>query len=422
MLGVSERIMYVFIWLKYCVKNILVKIYCLLCVRSKTFTTECDIACLPEQVQYKRYSTCHIVYYDNGERRGYLRLCRVHEQPRKYVDSIVCDYCEYAGIDEHRDELRRIIADKLNDDSNLRKFFHMGVPFGRKYPKSATPYAKFLYTKDASLIGLEGSLPEWFAPRLVNFARFATFPIHDYQINAYLKEGQYHTYFSGRTKAYEAVAELVGVSWIVPKSRYICLNYGEKSRVGISIDVADGVPTDSLADIRITPSFQRELSILNMLDVICFQRDHKPDSYFVKTDKYGAVCGLSAFDNDEPGAFIAVPTIRFTGYDSQSPFVDRAGHINRPYLDSDISLHIMSITPEDLHNALSPYISGIEVMMCAVRLKRLTKAVKKSVEAGTTKLLGYDEWTYETIAKELNGKYGMTYLKCFVEKYKARTV
>ena len=134
----------------------------------------------------------------------------------------------------------------------------------------------------------------------------------------------------------------------------ICLKAGGFVKLGIATEPAPGVNPDSMkGTIYISPGFQRDTLIMNMLDVLCFQKDHRPNNYFCVLDGLGRVSGLFVFDNDCPSTFFPSPSIRFQSYVKCSPFVTREGYINRPFLDKATAGCFMGLCEEQLNEALS---------------------------------------------------------------------
>ena len=88
-------------------------------------------------------------------------------------------------------------------------------------------------------------------------------------------------------KATYIIAVLCGASRIVPETKYVCLKIDGAVKMGVSTYPSSGINPDTMKNICITPGFQRDLLIMNMLDIICRQQDHRPNNYFCILDEAG---------------------------------------------------------------------------------------------------------------------------------------
>lgn len=69
---------------------------------------------------------------------------------------------------------------------------------------------------------------------------------------------------------------------------------GKKNKVGTFMLEAKGISPVSLTKKqrkKVAPSFQRNCSDLNILDAICYEKDHRPGNYNVLIDKDGLITG-----------------------------------------------------------------------------------------------------------------------------------
>ena len=307
---------------------------------------------------------------------------------------------------------------ELSSHEKRSKFFDIGTYIDyppQKYPCVKAEWAEFVRTKDISLVGLE-NMPDWFKNILPSFARFARCPIYDYTCNRSLYSYQYQSLFSGKMKSTKIIADLLGAEDIVPSTKYICLKCGNAIKIGVSVDVAAGKGFWNINGIRITPSFQREINIMNMLDVICYEKDHRPDNYFCKVDEADNIIGVSVFDNDSPSTFLPSLSIRFRSFSLEAPFVDNRGYINRPFFDKKSAECLMQLRKEVISQKLSGHLTSIEIFAVIVRVERLKKAMKRSLADGKLKLLTPEEFSRSTMLEELSGGYGNTSMKYFADK------
>ena len=227
---------------------------------------------------------------------------------------------------------------------------------------------------------------------------------------------QYHTYNSNRTITTKRIVNLLGEPGIIPESKYIRLILDGDERIGVTVAVAEGQAPKVGEYDGITPEFQRQSLILNIADVICYQKDHRPGNYFVTTEGRMAT-GLCAFDNDCPTTLFNTPDISFTTYAGCSSILNENGLINRPYLDKESTDRLMSLSKVEVLMTISDSTSRAEREMLWKRIRRLQKAISRSVEYGSLVLLDKCDWSYEVLQKELSGDYGMTYAKLFFDRF-----
>ena len=221
-------------------------------------------------------------------------------------------------------------------------------------------------------------------------------------------------------KASKIIADILGVPQIIPDTKYICLKINDTVKIGISVNPASGFDPTKMNITYITPNFQRDLTIMAVLDVVCYYHDHRPGNYFCIPDSSGNISGICVLDNDEPGAFTPSFSVRFSSYNNEAPLVTKKGFINRPYLDHDTIARLMETKDKDIAQALNAYLTNIELYALLIRVRRLRRAVLKSLQAGKIRLLHKNEWTLETMREELSGTYGTTHLKFFADKFNAK--
>ncbi len=226
--------------------------------------------------------------------------------------------------------------------------------------------------------------------------------------------GDKHSFFGAlKAMSMQIVADALGLSHMITRSQWCVLKIeGQKRKFGL---ISESAPGDRMSDITPEPTglLQRELSNLNVLDVICCQTDHGPNNYTVINDKNS--CRVCAFDNDNPNTFFPYISLSVS-LAGCSAFVNKEGLINRPYLDSTLVECITSLNTSSLEKSLEPYLSFIQRKAVAIRINKLKKAISETMIANADFLKSCDEWNDMTVSKELNGNYGMTYLKKALNK------
>ena len=225
---------------------------------------------------------------------------------------------------------------------------------------------------------------------------------------AKLVRSRTHSYFSAvRSIASGIVANAIGLGHMIPETRLCRLEFKDgDSMLGVLSAAANG---NRMADVNPTVdgSLQRELANLNILDLICFQPDHGVNNYNVyrENGEY-RVC---AFDNDNPNTFLPLPYIKrnFLGCSS---VVNGEGRYNRPYIDQELYSKIENLDILSLKTQLKPYLNFIQIYSLIFRLKSLKNILKKSVADDHCMAIADHDWKQNTVADELSGQYGRTYL------------
>lgn len=377
-------------------------------------TPEYTVYCTKDDVRYYASTPNTIIYFDKDGHKGFFRECRKHTGKREYLNQLLDEYCNYVFVNEHSKECRQILKSKLADRESFRKFFFMGAGTA-----SYTRITRFRKTKDSSIIGIKKPYPKWFENQLLMLVQYVWGALEEYRYNTFLDNGMYHTYNSNRTYATKIVADMLGASELVPMTQYVRMILDGVEKYGVVVGVAAGCsPENAIKQHglnKISPEFQRQSLILNILDVICYQKDHRPGNYFV-TVKDGTAISVSAFDNDCPTTFICTSNIGFYTYGGCSPIVTRQGLINRPYLDKETVVALCLLDKKNLKQHLEGVISKLELIYLIKRVEKLKYAIQQSIDKGTLKLLSRTEWSFETINEELNGNFGETYMKLFIEK------
>lgn len=368
-----------------------------------------SVVCYKSQVKFYADTPNTIIYFKTDTEEGFFRECRLHSDARSYLRSLLEDYCKYVFDNEYSSECLRYLQEDLSDISSFRKFFNMGAGTA-----SYSRISEFRRTNDPAYIGIRRQgRPGWYYDQLLKLVQFAWGPLDEYRY-CKTRRGIYQTFSSIKTKGTYVIDSFFGVG-VVPDSNYIILNLDGKERIGICVSVAKGEdPTKyNLEKNRIKPQLQRRLSQLNLLDVICYQKDHRPGNYFIISDIEGGFNDISVFDNDCPTTFLPSLEISFQTYCGCSPIVKK-GQINRPYFDYDLANQIIKCDLNRLNNYLRPFMPAVLRWFTIIRIELLRRVLKKAVKTKKSILLKQDEWTLETIEEEVSGKYGRTYLSVLI--------
>ncbi len=248
---------------------------------------------------------------------------------------------------------------------------------------------------------------------LINKALFAYFlsfinsAIISYKFHSFVGHEEYETFNASRSIASYIVAKALGLERLITPSYLVKLSIDGQVKIGVLCNKADGVRALD-AEFEITPSLQKELNNLQLLDVICSQYDHFSNNYNI-TNGGTDYAGVCAFDNDMNKTFLPFPVISFKPYYNGSPYI-KHGYINRPYMDKNTVESVFNININHLKKELVPYLTKLQLWSLEWRIRMIRKAISNSIKKNSLCLLGDSDWSTNTIEEELSGKYGQSYL------------
>lgn len=252
-------------------------------------------------------------------------------------------------------------------------------------------------------------IPDYLKDIAVYFLWFLRGAMYNFRTMKYIRGKKYSFFSASKAIASKILADELMVGSLITETLW-CRITLEDNRIlfGVMTKAAKGSRMSD-SEPELSGKLQRELNILNLLDIICFQKDHGPNNYNVTED--GEVC---AFDNDNPTTFMPVATIS-ASLSGCSPYVNNSGKIMRPYVDKTFLELINNIDTKALTSKLKPYLNVIQISALKKRILKLCKAINNSVSCGELKLLDIDEWTTKTAEEELSLKDINTYLKIAIK-------
>lgn len=247
-----------------------------------------------------------------------------------------------------------------------------------------------------------------------NFVWYSRSHIDAYNSSKGVKNGHWQTYNASRGIATYRMAQVLGLEAIIPATYYVSLNVaGSGIKFGSFMETAKGIHYDEYSHFEknrvITPQMQRALLNLNILDVITYEKDHRLDNYNIVFDDSGKAVNVCAYDNDSGPCFFISTSPSFITYAGCQPIL-KSGLINRPHLPKSTADKILYVSKKEVYSALDGYCNTLQKWACWQRLKCIIKAIKKTSAARPDFLLNDSSWTDATLARELSGQYGKTYL------------
>ena len=356
-----------------------------------------------------------LYYVETPSLKGFFRPILPHFSYSQCVKEAVKEY--YTEVHPEQELEFEVVKQAIDDKKTFRMFMDMGS-FNDPYSRSR----KFYLTKDTTVVGIK--TPTKLIKETEEWKQFIR-NIHallKYVKNAmtrhYRNRGGGYFEFSSvnRVMGTEAVAKLLGIEHLFPHTEFIELHVEELQMRGTLMEVAAGETTNRIPKEKsysvVSPVLQSELTTLNILDAITFERDHRPGNYNIILGSDGKVCKISVFDNDAVMTFAPFPLSTHSG--SGSSCVVKNGLINRPHMDEQLALKILSLKKKELKSALKQYLNCIQLAFCWRRVVLLKRAIQKSMKDEHF-LLKQSEWSEETLKEELSGKWGRTYLTTFMD-------
>ncbi len=390
-------------------------------VEQVLYVNKCDI-------NYFVLSSSLIRIIDIEGKKCFFRECCLHSKKNKYIDDKL--------------QLFYIIAARKNDVVNFSQQIPIQITFSKKEIEDFKNYietcknTKSFYKKvfriptylsqihfsiwennnlikasDLDSIGLV-DYNNKYDNLLPLFLIYMRGVIGRYNSNSFVKENCYECDGVVKNLATIRLFKLFHVNYLVPDTKLVKLNVGNKSLYGTLSEQAEGIRAiDSL--FGLTPSLQRVFSILYIMDSLCCQKDHYENNYNVvcKGTKPVSIC---AFDNDNPFTFF--PTPNPTVGNRYTPIITNNSTLNLPFCDSTFINTFISISSKKMYNEIKPYLSCWQSIMLMIRFSRLIKVINKSIEKKECLLLKEDDWNEDTICKECSCKYGVTYSSLFANR------
>ena len=365
---------------------------------------------------YKFVYTTNNVVNVKTDNDLYFRETRTHTNLKSYIfDSVDFFFANVLNEKNDLDIEKKEILLNLSNNKNYKKFIRMGNMF-----QISSNINKVISTRKYELIGLEGF--ETNNEIIYLFCHYIWSELYAYYINFSFKKGQLQTFFADRIFAHEAIADLLNCQFLMTTSKMAILDINGSKRYGVISSKADGFSFDEICCdelvYEIAPSVQKELIILNIVDVICYEKDHKPDNLKFSTKDH-IIQHICSFDNDTPSSFFPSSNISFSSYFGSSSIL-KNGYINRPFLPEELVRRINTITKQEFYAKLKDYLNLIQIKTAFCRFKKIKNAIKKSIDRGVIKVISDKEWDLLTIKEEVSGKYGNTYLFHLKKEYEGR--
>ena len=369
-------------------------------------------------------STNPIITFNQGEDRWYFRECPQRLAANRYWDRECSRFFDSLDrLDVSKIQFTQEIPIRISFDDSEIQLFQSYIAEKRKNRH----FRKVLRNVDCIAKRIHFSIWE---KQIYDQTFFASFHMGDMpelctDIGVYflwnmrtaarnfrlrnIVRGKRHSFFSAsKAAATQIVAEQLHLAHLItPVSWCRLVVDGREEMFGT---LSRNAPGRRMLDTAMepTPSLQRELICLNVLDVICRQPDHGPNNYNVAADGDGN-CVVCAFDNDNPQTFFPVISVR----DSLSgcmPLVDGNNMVQRPFMDRQLAENLQKLKRDELRLMLRPYLNVPQIAAVNVRIHRMNIAISKTGKIKPGFLKDTSDWDRKSLAEEMSGKYARTYL------------
>ena len=261
---------------------------------------------------------------------------------------------------------------------------------------------------DSSLIGLPDPIG-LYTDYIRNFVTFSWSEVLGYRLNK--GGGEWQLFGFNRAVSEKIVAKYLGLDDLICSVNLAQITLDGNVIWGSIMEEAKGVNPNDMNSSQlincVSPKLLNVLTSLNILDVLCNEKDHRPGNYNILIDENGKGISIVAFDNDSPYSFFPSTNIHMRSYFGSSNILDKNGCINRCGIDCNLASRIANIDIASLSHDLSPYLNEIQIYALKHRVLKLQQALRKSREL---RLQKPSDWTMDDVNADLSGKYGRTYL------------
>lgn len=422
---------YVVNWLKYLIYRFKIGLYTLankrmffpsLCTNSLCVNTS--------SLSYFTLSANTIIIIDGSDGQYFFREVAKHQRKNDYFSQkIKCfmqlslkgvakvNYggrfpCQTIFSEAYVSKFQRWIDEKMRFANNIIKLSKCDYVLRREnYSIWNGGAIDNQILEEIGLGGLFSDFPE-IAPL---FLSYMSGTAYCYRINWL---NTWETFYAQRSIATFKLAKELGVESLITEATPICLKTEKETILGVLSPKAKGTRAQDNKNY-IQPLVQRDLGILWVLDLLCCQTDHAPNNYnlIMNNDGKETIC---AFDNDNMFTFFPLFYIKRFKAQFCSCLITKDGMISLPYLDKRFAERIINVNIEQITTELNTYLNKLQLIALRIRFYKLRKALIKTNKIRPNFLLNDNDWNSNTLKEEINGEYGITYLKLLLEYHQGK--
>lgn len=240
-----------------------------------------------------------------------------------------------------------------------------------------------------------------------DFVAFACSGIEQYERSAAVGLYGMDSYCACRTLATKVMAEALGLERLIAEAEVVQLCAGEKRMYGVLCRRCPGTRAKD-ALWAPSPSLQRDLADMQLLDALCYQKDHWINNYNVE-ELDGRAVAAKAFDNDNVWTFFPAFSVSFASGFGGAPLLRADGQIRLPHISAETAERIRRCDVEKLMDKMSLYLNWLQLVALRFRIWALRRAIERTAAVRADFLLDDSGWNEETLRKELSGECGNTY-------------
>ncbi|MCW4136675.1 hypothetical protein [Segatella copri] len=355
----------------------------------------CSLNLQRKDVEFIDNNTNNLYLINIKGEKGYFRECRLRKKFPDYIaESINLFYDKVGG---HYNTVCMSICKK----ENLKRLFQMGTDYN---PNSNLRIS--LKQNNPKIIGLDFGKYDTELKHLVNFLWSE---VLSYRLNT--KRNKYQVYNMLRSICEGKICKLLTKHNIIIDSKIVKCVIDDQVMIGTYQKQAKGINAGKVRSIISQKGFPFlccQLSILNFLDALCYEKDHRPDNYNI--EYVGEYPVIHVFDNDSSLAFFPSFSVKFSCFQNTSSLVDNDGFINRAHLDKEFGEAFLKLGVGKLYKETCKYLTISQSVALCVRFLKLKKAINKTILMRPDFLLKASDWTPSMIEDELRGSFGETYI------------
>lgn len=313
-------------------------------------------------------SSNNLIELTSREEKLYFRPIREQLPRKKVFQRIVEEYIAITG---------RVCVTELLNGTDEKKFLKMGVS-----NDAHSNVFQYFQSHDRELIGIPDSI-SLSNQELDLFINYAWSEIQAYK--HICGAGEYNTFNYNRSRSqYEIYSLFNETNLICPVSLCKLKFPNGYTVIGSVMPDAGGVNTVKMnVNERkriLSERLKSKLDVLNVLDVLCRETDHRPGNYSVILDDCGKAFSIKAFDNDSVLAFFPSLSIK-KSRTGVSSLIGRGGCFNRETIDENFKKTFINITEKQLDTAVKPYLNAIQRYALKRRFSKLKALLCKDISS-----------------------------------------
>ncbi len=395
--------------IKEFIRNLII---CLFMAKRNDIRNGANTDFAPEKYEKKHIANSSVItMYRNETHTLFFRECRRHQRMKPYLYACVEDYFDNICECEDKDKLKAAVFCDIAKKENYKKALRINEVFN----KHLMEILGGTYS-DYSATGFESFAEYNNNDEFIAFIKYFSCSLISQRVNSYLKAGMHENFNANKQLATYHFALLLGIEHMIP-SVWVCrFNDSERERVGTMMDKAEGMPpSDILPEDRKNfekRTFIRDITTLEYFDALCYQLDHRLDNYYVTENEAGNIDHVVAFDNDAARTFFVNPSFPTKTYAGAACILAKDKTVSRPYMDKDFADKLFGLSKKDIKDSLGDYLSLAQLTCLIKRIKKLKKAVTKTVRARTDFLVS--DWETADVENACDARWGKTYFELYL--------